>query len=249
MSINRLFVDDVTHKDPRALITTGKLARITDITAPVAQYIVSSGDNQVKVLAGCAVTIASGAFFFIDADMTIGAESLDTGTAFAVGKDYYVYICDSEDITEQGRLVISLNSTYPTGWTALNSRKLGGFHFGKCRRINAKLLPVNASGVEKGSGWESNVYDGILSRSVWTALHRPTCKPEGMVYLGGGTWVDIYLSSDDGAGGLASAFGKTPLTGTEGLHWYAFAERALVSGKRLLTYKEFCQAALGSPTI
>jgi formylglycine-generating enzyme required for sulfatase activity len=68
-----------------------------------------------------------------------------------------------------------------------------------------------------------------------------------MVYLGGGTWVDIYLASDDGAGGLASAYNATPITGTEGLCWYDFEERFLVSGKRLLTYQEWCQAALGSP--
>ena len=31
-----------------------------------------------------------------------------------------------------------------------------------------------------------------VPRSVWTLGHRPKCSPEGMVYLGGGTWVDIY---------------------------------------------------------
>ena len=41
-----------------------------------------------------------------------------------------------------------------------------------------------------------------------------------MVYLGGGTWVDIYLNSDDGAKGLKSEYGCAPMTGTESMNWY-----------------------------
>ncbi|MFR8172728.1 MAG: hypothetical protein ACLU9Q_18130, partial [Marvinbryantia sp.] len=70
---------------------------------------------------------------------------------------------------------------------------------------------------------------------------------EGMVYLGGGTWVDIYLNSDDGAKGLKSEYGCAPMTGTESMNWYNFVERLAKSGKRLPNYAEFCAYAFGSP--
>lgn len=103
------------------------------------------------------------------------------------------------------------------------------------------------SSVIFGTGWESAVSNGIVPRSVWTLGHRPKCSPEGMVYLGGGTWVDIYLNSDDGAKGLKSEYGCTPMTGTESMNWYNFVERLAKSGKRLPNYAEFCAYAFGSP--
>ena len=68
-----------------------------------------------------------------------------------------------------------------------------------------------------------------------------------MVYLGGGTWVDIYLNSDDGAYGLKSEFNCAPMTGTEGMNWYTFTERLMKSGKRMPDYSEFVAYAFGSP--
>lgn len=38
----------------------------------------------------------------------------------------------------------------------------------------------------------------------------PEMYPEGMVYIGGGTWVDIYLNSDDGEMGLKSEYNCAP---------------------------------------
>ena len=67
------------------------------------------------------------------------------GSAFAVGKDYYVYICDSRIDSADEKYVISLNSTYPTGWNATNSRKIGGFHYGRCRKVDSNLQPLNGS--------------------------------------------------------------------------------------------------------
>ena len=63
----------------------------------------------------------------------------------------------------------------------------------------------------------------------------------------GGTWVDIYLNSDDGAKGLKSEYGCAPMTGTESMNWYNFVERLAKSGKRLPNYAEFCAYAFGSP--
>lgn len=244
--MSRLLVDDVTKTDRRALLNVNKMATISDIVAPTNQYLYASGADEITVAEGCVIAVG-GAGIFKTAASKLTAANLDVGSAFAVGNDYYVYICDSRLDAEDEKYVISLNSTYPNGWNASNSRKIGGFHYGRCRKVDDNLQPVNSSGVIFGTGWESAVSNGILPRSVWTLGHRPKCNPEGMVYLGGGTWIDIYLSSDDGAYGLKSEYNCAPMTGTEGMNWYTFAERLMKSGKRMPDYSEFCAYAFGSP--
>ena len=244
--MSRLLVDDVTKTDRRALLNVNKMATISDIVAPTNQYLYASGADEITVAEGCVIAVG-GAGIFETAASKLTAANLDVGSTFAVGNDYYVYICDSRLDAEDEKYVISLNSTYPNGWNASNSRKIGGFHYGRCRKVDDNLQPVNSSGVIFGTGWESAVSNGILPRSVWTLGHRPKCNPEGMVYLGGGTWIDIYLSSDDGAYGLKSEYNCAPMTGTEGMNWYTFAERLMKSGKRMPDYSEFCAYAFGSP--
>ncbi len=244
--MSRIFVDDVTKTDRRALLNVNKLATISDIVAPTSQYLYASGANEITVIEGCVIAVG-GAGIFQTGNTVLNASNLDIGAAFAVGSDYYVYICDSRQDAQDEQYIISLNSTYPSGWNASNSRKIGGFHYGRCRKINENLQPVNSSGAIFGTGWESAVSNGIVPRSVWTLGHRPKCSPEGMVYLGGGTWVDIYLNSDDGAQGLKSEYNCAPMTGTEGMNWYTFTERLMKSGKRMPDYSEFCAYAFGSP--
>ncbi len=241
----RFLTNDFVNRDPRALLNTGKIATLSETAIPIKQYITVTGSDTLQIEEGCIFSIFGGGVFKTNTT-PISAADLDIGSAFTVGKDYYIFLCDAGEGNDEVYKV-SLNSTYPAGYGAANSRKIGGFHYGKCRKVNAALAPVNASGVVRGTSWESSVFDGIVPRSVWTLAHRPKCSPEGMVYMSNGTWVDIYLSSDDGAGGLASAYNATPLTGTEGLNWYDFVERALVVGKRLLSYEEFCMMAYGSP--
>lgn len=242
--MSRYLTDDFINRDPRALLNTAKMAMLSDIVAPVREYLYTTGAGELTVAADCIIALGGGGVFKT-ALTHLNESNLDTGT-FTVGKDYYVYLCDPGSNNDE-IYVISLNSTYPSGYNATNSRKIGGFHYGKCRTVNSSLQPVNASGDIQGTGWESTVFDGIVPRSVWTLAHRPSCSPEGMVYIGSGVWVDIYLSSDDGANGLKSACTATPMTGTEGMNWYSFNERAAKSGKRLLDYSEFCAAAFGSP--
>ena len=240
----RYFVNDLTKTDHRALLSAEKMATITNVVATVPEYIVASGTGEVTVQGDCVIAIAGGGVFKTTASV-LNANNLDIGT-FQVGKDYYIYLCDTGG-TEDEKYVISLNSTFPAGYNAVNSRKIGGFHYGKNRRTNSRMQPINTAGEAYGAGWESTVFDGIVPRSVWTLAHRPKCAPEGMVYLGGGLWVDIYISSDNGAGGLQSVYDAPPMTGTEGMSCYTFNERALVVGKRLLSYPEWLQAAVGSP--
>jgi hypothetical protein len=249
----KFFLYDETMMNTKAKITTAKLSAMGDIVAQKAQYITAAGSaspDQVTIAAG--VIIAVGPSIFETTLTNLTAANLDTGSGFEKGSDYYIYCCDpsngSETLDQDEIFVISKNSTYPSGYTAENSRKVGGFHYGIVRRVNASGNPISSSGTENGSGWEGNVYTGIVPNSVWTTKHRPKCDdPSGMVYLGNGLWGDIYLSSDNGSNGLQSKYNATPITGTEGLNWYIANEKARRVGKRLPTYAEFCQAAAGSP--
>lgn len=244
--MSRLLVDDITKTDRRALLNVSKMALVSDIVTPSKEYLYASGEQQLTIIEGCVISIA-GSGIFETATTILTAANLDTGTAFEAGTDYYVYVCDTQNNDDGERYYISKNATYPQGWNAANSRKIGGFHYGKCRKVDDNGQPVNTAGTRFGSGWESAIYDGIVPRSVWTLGHRPKCSPEGMVYLGGGTWVDIYLNSDDGEYGLLSECGATPMTGTEDMSWYTFVERLQKSGKRMPNYAEFCAYAFGSP--
>lgn len=245
--MSKFFGYDENMSSEVAKITTPKLALMSGLVAADKKYITGSG-TSIYINAG--VLIAVGNSVFKTTAKTLTAANLDSGSAFTVGKDYCVYICDptsgdDTDYTDEVYL-ISLNTTYPQGYNADTSRKIGGFHYGIVRAVNDKWNPINASGVENGSGWETNVSEGIVPNSVWTLEHRPTCDPTGMVYVGP-FWADIYTSSDDGAQGLQSKHGVVPITGTESLNWYVANERAMRVGKRLPSYAEWCKCAHGSP--
>lgn len=232
----------------KTIFTPLQLSPMSDVVASDKKFI-RMENGALTVIAG--VLIAVGNSVFKTEKTTLTASNLDgTASKFEVGKDYCIYICDptggdaTNFATEQYR--ISLNTTYPNGYTAVTSRKIGGFHYGVVRKTNSSGIPISASGAALGSGWETNVTEGIVPNSVWTLLHRPTCDPTGMVYIGP-FWGDIYLSSDNGASGLQSKKGVVPITGTEGLNWYIANERAMRVGKRLPTYAEFCKGAYGSP--
>ena len=48
--MSRIFVDDVTKTDRRALLNVNKLATISDIVAPTSQYLYASGANEITVI-------------------------------------------------------------------------------------------------------------------------------------------------------------------------------------------------------
>ena len=205
------------------------------------QYIVPSGDATVKVLAKTVIAVGE-VVFNITSDTNISSSNLDTGS-FTVGKNYYIYCCNSGGSPV---FKVSLNSTYPSGFNATNSRKIGGFHYGHQRRFNKTTIePINTSGVVWGSGWEDNIYTGILPFSVWTLLHRPKCSPEGMVWCEPiNKWVDIYICNTNNK----SEYNTTPMTGSEGLMYYDWVEKiARATGKYPLSYLQFCCVADGSP--
>jgi formylglycine-generating enzyme required for sulfatase activity len=189
------------------------------------------------------------------------ADLLDAGS-FEVGKDYYIYLCPTADGAD---IVISANSTFPDGYAAQTSRKIGGFHYGHIRQVSAdgKWIPIDSTNVKFGSNgliWQRNVTTGIVPNSVWDLKNRPHCDPAGMVKVGN-TWVAIYQASEAesitfmggsaglhiAGGKLQSAYGQLPVTGTEGCNWYTFVELASRQEMRLPSYQEWCAAAFGNP--
>lgn len=233
------------------------LLNAVNLHKSVADIIDFSGGNYLTRKSGetAKLEIAANTRFAINNDGTfkvydIGSSAkelvegdLDAGV-FVVGTNYYVYLHD--DGADAEVYIISANSTFPTshGCNANNTRKIGGFHYGR----------------ERVSITTSDIQSAIVPNSVWDLKHRPKCTPEGMAYIGGGVWVDIYLPSVNAAisfangngspltaGTAKSTYNSTPLTGTEGLNAYNFNELARQSGKRLLTLSEWLQAAHGSP--
>ena len=133
----KFFLYDETMMNTKAKITTEKLSAMSDIVSQKAQYITAAGaatPNQITIAAGVLIAVGSSVFKTVLTNLTTA--NLDTGSGFEMGTDYYIYCCDptngSDTVDRDEVFVISKNSTYPSGYTADNSRKIGGFHYGKC---------------------------------------------------------------------------------------------------------------------
>jgi hypothetical protein len=198
------------------------------------QYLVENGAGTgVKVLAGTGIKVGE-QFKLFEADVDVTA--LDTGV-LTLGTDYFVYA-----VQQNGGIgfVLSANSTYPSGYSAATSRKIGGFHYGRVRTV-AQAYDRNAALAVQ-----------VVPNSVWDMVHRPKCDdPTGMAEINKGLWMDIYLSSEDGAAWPntvpRSRYNATPLTGTELYSYYDYQRLARNAGKRLPTYSEWLQSAWGAP--
>lgn len=174
-------------------------------------------------------------------DLNTAANWDSTATDYTVaanraGKDFYIYACQPVSGTVPA-IVLSANSTVPTGYTASNSRKIGGFH---CLCV--------AVGTISGHLLTGYLAGDILPASVWDLRHRPASNPEGMVFdAGSGKWVDIYLSSVS-AGELASINGAVVADGVSSpaFHWYKYAQWYGRLKKRMLYQHEFFSASIGA---
>lgn len=168
------------------------------------------------------------------------ASNSDGGfSSLALGDDICVYAV--QDGSGIAQWVASKNSTVPIGYTADNSRKIGGFHYGRWRPLSERYSVSFVPSVQ------------IVPTSVWDLGHRPKCDPTGMVeVIPGRLWADIYLNSEDGQAWPntvpLSRYNATPLTGTEGYSRYLDLPRLLANaGKRLPTVAEFYVYADGAP--
>lgn len=200
-----------------------KLDRILEVHSTDHDKIVVKGTNLIPLRIG-------DQWFLIDTDTNVStASDIDTGS-IDNGKDYYVYACDNSGVLA---FKISLNSTYPSGFTADNSRKIGGFH----------TLCVNV-GTISGHTLTGYVANDILPESIWDLKHRTVNGVNvGMVYSKGmHNWVDIYLTSGTGAN-TTSVYGGT-ISDTR--NWMDFVDDGAAVYKRLLTDAEFQVIAAGS---
>lgn len=122
------------------------------------------------------------------------------------GVDFYIYACQPKTGIRPV-IVISANSTVPIGYTAENSRKVGGFH--------CECLDV---GEPTPNHWMKNFKTGdVIPFSVWDIDHRPDSgSPEGMSWIPGHGWLGIYLVSNEGTTErkLVTKFGGTIADGT-----------------------------------
>lgn len=198
------------------------------------QYLSENG-------AGNGVNVAAGSFFKVGGrrrlfDTNVNVLTLDSGV-LTLGTDYYVYcVHDGSGLD----FILSANSTYPSGFNAGNSRKIGGFHFGRVRTVAQAYNRDAVLGVQ------------VVPNSVWDFLNRPRSAPEGMAKISHNLWEFIYLASDDGTAWPntkpVSRYGATPMTGAELYSYYDYVRIAANGGYRLPRYiDEFVPAAWGAP--
>lgn len=198
-------------------------------------FLVAASQTSLTIAANSNIKVINGAKhnmlrFDVDTIFAV-ADYLDTGVIEA-GKDYYVYVLDFVPTGKTLAILVSLNSTYPTGATADNSRKIGGFH-----------TLCSGVGTLGGHSLTGFIRTNILPQSVWCLNFRPTCSPEGMVYSDlAKIWVDIYLQSSTGAT-TASLFGAT-ITDTRS--WNDHVDDLAAAGKKLLNDSQFQTVSKGS---
>lgn len=146
------------------------------------------------------------------------------------GRDFYVYALQA------GGVILSNNSTFPTGYTATNSRKIGGFH---CLCV--------AVGTISGHQLTDYVAGDILPRSVWDRFNRSSARQEGTILSRAGVWVDIYLPSVSGST-LVSVNNATIADGTSSpaFHCYKFEQWFARQGMKSISQLEFFAASDGA---
>ena len=181
----------------------------------------------------------------VELDLNIDSNwDTTTPTNYAVaanraGKDFYIYAC----VPVSGYvpvIILSAATTYPAGYTADNSRKIGGFH---CECANV--------GTISGHPLTGYLAGDIIPRACWDLSHRSAGAQAGMVWAGKTDfdslagpkiWVALYLASGTGSS-TVSANGAT-ISDTR--DWMSFADDFAAIGCRMLEDDEFQAIAAGS---
>ncbi len=192
-------------------------------------------DEPAFMISGGQLKTACNIAVIVDGQLlTFGTNEIITTPTLLLGVDYAIYA------TADG-LIVSSNFTFPDGYNAENSRRIGGFHYGN---------------------------NEFKSYSFYDLNFRPKCKdPRGMVIdiSGSSFWADIYLlnTTPDALG--TSAYNATIADGASppkipakwggnGTSQYAnftqyIATEVLAAfGKRLPNAHEFSVLAQGSTT-
>lgn len=199
-----------------------------------SQKLFSSAKTTITLYQGLQVEI-NGTIYWLDENKTVTIADHVT-VANRTGKDVYIYACVPASGNEPD-FVLSLDPSAPAGYTADNSRKIGGFH---CLCANV--------GTISGHDLSGYVAGDVLPASRWDLFFRPDCDPEGMAYdPKSGVWFDIYLASWNGSK-LVSVYGGTIADGASSkkFHGELFSEEFKNVKKRLMWRHEFVMAARGS---
>ena len=175
---------------------------------------------------------------FVDINGTVyrSTEDVSIDVGRYAGHDNYIYAV----VTANGTLefTASDNSTVPSGYTANNSRKIGGYH----------SLGVSV-GTISGHSLSGYTAGQILPNSVWDLIHRPKGDPEGYCYIPEvDIWMSIYLLSWNGTK-LVSTINGIIADGASSKKFSGelFSEQLHIQGLRLPWRHEFIIGALGSP--
>lgn len=119
-------------------------------------------------------------------DFVINVEDyLDEGETLTNGKDYSIFLVPNTDGSIG--IKISLNKTAPVGYTALDTRRIGGFHT-ECADVGTVQDDNDMNGWLAGD---------IIPNSVWTLWHKPLiASPSGARYVPErDAWKTIYSQS------------------------------------------------------
>jgi hypothetical protein len=177
----------------------------------------------------------NGSVLIVDSGTTITMPSLVAGTDYAIWAK------------PDGTLEATSDHSNPP---VANARKIGGFHYAP---------GGNATGTTGG-----DTTPAINEYSFWDLNWKPACPdPRGMTLVGGGFWVDIYLTGVDAITNGSSKYNVTMADGssppkvptmfggngstTYGSYtWFEAQELATAFGKRTVTQLEFMSAAYGT---
>lgn len=172
------------------------------VKADVNRFIEFADKRKLKILKNTFIRLdittetdsgstSESRLFCVWEDQTINVEDLlDTGETLTNGKDYSIFLVPDDTATNGIGIKVSLNKTAPTGYSALNTRRIGGFHT-ECMDV--------------GTVTESNSMNGwlagdIIPNSVWTLWHKPlVASPSGARYVPErDAWKTIYMQSGTG---------------------------------------------------
>ena len=192
----------------------------------------TSNKTSITIPAGTGVVV-NDTYFEVTNDTVVSFTSALPASS-RKGRDVYVYACVSNNALT---FVMSMESTYPSGYTADTSRKIGGFHC-LCADV----------GTISGHTLSGYIAGDILPASRWDLKFRAASGNEGMVFCEGiNKWVDIYLSSVSG-NKLVSVNGGTTADGASAtaFSWMKFNLWLSRSKKHMPRQDEFMEFSLGS---
>jgi hypothetical protein len=196
-----------------------------------------TGAGTVSIKAGTRVDVLGTQLTFATATAVV-MPTLTTGT------DYAIYAATD------GTIRADANFSAPSGYTTVNSRKIGGFHY----------APGGNAAAQAGG----NTTVQINEYSLWDLKFRPACTdPRGMTLVADGFWSDIYLLGVDHLTNGTSKYNVTIADGSSppkipvkfggngssaygSLNRWEAAEVLMSYGKRLPDYGEFSALAYGT---